>query len=158
MLRNLAASEQQRLLDCYNDTWRSGPVPESCRTAIVAPVLKDRKAAGNLSSHRLVSLTSAACKVMEAIALVRRDRVVRAHGFLADEQMGFRQHRYTADSIADIVSTLVEAKACGEAVHLVPPIDIKGAFDGLPHPVLQQALDLLDIKGNLRPFISSFLE
>nr|XP_050031042.1 uncharacterized protein LOC126527297 [Dermacentor andersoni] len=94
---------------------------------------------------------------MEAIALVRLDWVARARGFLADEQTGFRRRRCTADSIADVVSTLEEAKACGDAVLLVL-IDIKGAFDGLPHPVVQQALDLLGINGNLRRFISSFLE
>ncbi|XP_054933470.2 uncharacterized protein [Dermacentor andersoni] len=157
MLRNLAASEQQRLLDCYNDIWRSGQVPESWRTAIVAPILKAGKPAGNVSSYRPASLTSAACKVMEAIALVRLDWVARARGFLADEQTGFRRRRCTADSIADVVSTLEEAKACGDAMLLVL-IDIKGAFDGLPHPVVQQALDLLGINGNLRRFISSFLE
>ncbi|KAH7974775.1 hypothetical protein HPB49_019271 [Dermacentor silvarum] len=36
-------------------------------------------------------------------------------------------------------------------------IDVKGAFDGLPHAVVQQALDLLGIGGNLRRFLSSFL-
>ncbi|XP_075540141.1 uncharacterized protein LOC142575064 [Dermacentor variabilis] len=56
-----------------------------------------------------------------------------------------------------MVSTLEEAKACGHAVRLVL-IVIKGAFDGLPHPVFQQALDLLGINGILQRFISSFLE
>ncbi|XP_075526583.1 uncharacterized protein LOC142558319 [Dermacentor variabilis] len=107
--------------------------------------------------YRPVSFTSAACKVMEAIALVRLDWVARARGFLADEQTGFRWRRCTADSIADVVSMMEEAKSCGDAVLLVL-IDINGAFDGLPHPVVQQALDLLGINGNLRRFILSFLE
>nr|XP_050045999.1 uncharacterized protein LOC126542928 [Dermacentor andersoni] len=80
----------------------------------------------------------------------------RVHGFLVDEQTGFRWCRFTADSIADMVSTQQEAKVCGDAV--LVPIEIKGAFNGLPHPVLQQALDLLGINGNLRRFIWSFLE
>ncbi|XP_070387710.1 uncharacterized protein [Dermacentor albipictus] len=39
MLRNLATSEQLHLLDCLN-IWQSGQVPESWRTAYVAPILK----------------------------------------------------------------------------------------------------------------------
>ncbi|XP_037572358.2 uncharacterized protein LOC119454525 [Dermacentor silvarum] len=52
---------------------------------------------------------------------------------------------------------VISAKARGDIVLLVL-IDIKGAFDGLPHPVIQQALDLLGIGGNLRCFITSFLK
>ncbi|KAH7966340.1 hypothetical protein HPB49_015413 [Dermacentor silvarum] len=156
MLRNLATSEQRRLLDCYNNIWWSGQVPEAWRTAIVAPILKSNKPANELSSYRPVSLTSAACKVMEAIALARLEWVARACGFLADQQTGFRRRRCTADSIADVVSTLEDARASGDLAMLLL-IDVKGAFDGLPHAVVQQALDLLGIGGNLRRFLSSFL-
>ncbi|KAH7967421.1 hypothetical protein HPB49_024672 [Dermacentor silvarum] len=156
MLRNLATSEQRRLLDCYNNIWWSGQVPEAWRTAIVAPILKSNKPANELSSYRPVSLTSAACKVMEAIALARLEWVARACGFLADQQTGFRRRRCTADSIADVVSTLEDARASGDLAMLLL-IDVKGAFDGLPHAVVQQALDLLGIDGNLRRFLSSFL-
>ncbi|KAH7937580.1 hypothetical protein HPB49_013211 [Dermacentor silvarum] len=156
MLRNLATSEQRCLLDCYNNIWWSGQVPEAWRTAIVAPILKSNKPANELSSYRPVSLTSAACKVMEAIALARLEWVARACGFLADQQTGFRRRRCTADSIADVVSTLEDARASGDLAMLLL-IDVKGAFDGLPHAVVQQALDLLGIGGNLRRFLSSFL-
>ncbi|KAH7985247.1 hypothetical protein HPB49_026536 [Dermacentor silvarum] len=69
---------------------------------------------------------------------------------------GFRRRRCTADSIADVVSTLEDARASGDLAMLLL-IDVKGAFDGLPHAVVQQALDLLGIGGNLRRFLSSFL-
>ncbi|KAH7979743.1 hypothetical protein HPB49_010757 [Dermacentor silvarum] len=152
MLRNLATSEQRRLLDCYNNIWWSGQVPEAWRTAIVAPILKSYKPANELSSYRPVSLTSAACKVMEAIALARLEWVARACGFLADQQTGFRRRRCTADSIADVVSTLEDARASGDLAMLLL-IDVKGAFDGLPHAVVH----LLGIGGHLRRFLSSFL-
>ncbi|KAH7971238.1 hypothetical protein HPB49_020683 [Dermacentor silvarum] len=156
MLRNLATIEQRRLLDCYNKIWWSGQVPEAWRTAIGAPILKGKKPAGELSSCRPVSLTSAACKVMEAILLARLEWVARAYGFLAEQQTGFRRRRCTADSIADVVSTLEAARASGDLAMLLL-IDVKGAFDGLPHAVVEQALDLLGIGGNLRRFLSSFL-
>ncbi|KAH7974368.1 hypothetical protein HPB49_014533 [Dermacentor silvarum] len=56
----------------------------------------------------------------------------------------------------NVVSTLEDARASGDLAMLLL-IDVKGAFDGLPHAVVQQALDLLGIGGNLRRFLSSFL-
>ncbi|XP_072141274.1 uncharacterized protein [Dermacentor andersoni] len=132
MLRHLAASEQQRLLDCYNDIWRSGQVPETWRTVIVAPILKAGKPAGNVSSYQPVSLTSITCKVM----------------LWSD---------WTGWPVPMAFWPRSRAKACGDTLLLVL-VDIKGTFDGLPHPVVQQALDLLGINGNLRRFISSFLQ
>ncbi|KAH7975209.1 hypothetical protein HPB49_024946 [Dermacentor silvarum] len=93
---------------------------------------------------------------MEAIALARLEWVARACGFFADQQTGFQRRRCTADSIADVVSTLEDARASGDLAMLLR-IDVEGAFDGLPHAVVQQALDLLGIGGNLRRFLSSFL-
>nr|XP_050030535.1 uncharacterized protein LOC126526719 [Dermacentor andersoni] len=156
MLRNLAASEQQRLLECFSEIWQSGQVPEAWRRAIVAPMLKPRKPARELLSNLPVSLTSAACKVMEAMALARLHWVARARGFLADQQTGSRRRWCTADSIADMVSTLEDAKAGGDLVKLLL-IDVQGAFDSLAHAVFQQGLHLLGICGNLREFLSSFL-
>ncbi|XP_070384135.1 uncharacterized protein [Dermacentor albipictus] len=90
------------------------------------------------------------------MALARLDWVARARGFLPDQQTGFRRRRCTADSIADMVSTLEDAKAGGDLVMLLL-IDIQGAFESLPHAVVQQGLDLLGICGNLRGFLSPFL-
>ncbi|XP_070392586.1 uncharacterized protein [Dermacentor albipictus] len=119
MLRNLAASEQQRLLECFNEIWQPG-------------------------------------QVMDAMALARLDWVARARGFLVDKQTGFRGRRCTADSIADMVSTVEDAKAGGDLVMLLV-IDVQDALDSLPHTVVQQGLDLLGICGNLQEFLSSFL-
>ncbi|XP_049520588.1 malate dehydrogenase, cytoplasmic-like [Dermacentor silvarum] len=66
MLRNLAHPETDRLLDYFNDIWQSGCLPEARLMAVVVPVLKSRKSATALTSYRPVSLTSAACKVLES--------------------------------------------------------------------------------------------
>ncbi|KAH7980194.1 hypothetical protein HPB49_013730 [Dermacentor silvarum] len=150
MLRNLATSEQRRLLDCYNNIWWSGQVPEAWRTAIVAPILKSNKPANELSSYRPISLTSAACKVMARRALLWHG----SNGWPAPA--GSSRTSRQASGAEDVVSTLEDARASGDLAMLLL-IDVKGAFDGLPHAVVQQALDLLGIGGNLRRFLSSFL-
>ncbi|XP_050038256.1 uncharacterized protein [Dermacentor andersoni] len=115
MLCSLAASEQQRLFECFIEIWQSGQVPEAWRTAIVAPILKAKK-----NGYGIVVLS-------------------------IDQQTGFRQRRGTADSIADMVSTLQDAKADGDLAMLLL-IDVQGAFDSLPHAVVQQGLDLLGVQ------------
>ncbi|KAH7980943.1 hypothetical protein HPB49_020374 [Dermacentor silvarum] len=74
----------------------------------------------------------------------------------AEQQSGFRCYRCTADSIADVVATLEDAKACGDVAMLVL-LDVESAFDGLPHTVVEAAMDGLGIIGCLRGFVTAFL-
>ncbi|KAH7953807.1 hypothetical protein HPB49_012642 [Dermacentor silvarum] len=77
--------------------------------------------------------------------------------FFPEQQSGFRCYRCTADSIADVVATLEDAKACGDVAMLVL-LDVESAFDGLPHTVVEAAMDGLGIIGCLRGFVTAFLE
>ncbi|XP_037505979.1 uncharacterized protein LOC119382352 [Rhipicephalus sanguineus] len=145
-----------RLLGLYNDVWNTGELPESWRTAVVAPILKPRKKATALSSYRPVSLTSAACKVLERVALERMQWIADQLDFFPEQQTGFRRHRCTADSIADVVATLEDAKSCGDVAMLLL-LDVESAFDDLPHVVVEAAMFRLGISGCLRGFVSAVL-
>ncbi|KAK8781510.1 hypothetical protein V5799_017149 [Amblyomma americanum] len=157
MLRNLDTPERTRLLEAFNAIWGSATLPEDWLTAVVVPVLKPRKPSRLPSSYRPVSLTSAACKTMEAIALFRLTWIARVTNFLPEQLTGFRRGRCTADSIADLVSTLEDARHDGDAVMLVL-LDVKAAFDTLPHSVIHEALSRLGVTGPLLAFIQAFLQ
>ncbi|XP_037515483.1 uncharacterized protein LOC119391904 [Rhipicephalus sanguineus] len=156
MLRNLDGAGRQRLLEYYNNVWCTRVLPESWRTAVVAPILKPRRKTTALSSYRPVSLTSAPCKVMEKMALERLEWIADHLGFFPEQQTGFGRHRCTADSISDVVATLEDASSCGDVVMLLL-LDVESAFDGLPHVVVEAALDQLGINGSLRGFVTAFL-
>ncbi|XP_037521857.1 uncharacterized protein LOC119399114 [Rhipicephalus sanguineus] len=156
MLRNLARQQRERLLEQYNSIWSTGVLPDVWLTAVVVPLLKPRKPATAITSYRPVSLTSAACKVMERIALARLEWIATQLQFFAEQQTGFRRHRSTADSIADVVATLEDARGNGEVAMLLL-LDVQSAFDRLPHAAVEAALDSLGISGCLRAFISAFL-
>ncbi|XP_037508119.1 uncharacterized protein LOC119383914 [Rhipicephalus sanguineus] len=79
-----------------------------------------------------------------------------AEDFLPEQHTGFRRHRCTADCIADVVSTLENARSKGEVALLVL-LDVQSAFDGPPRAVIESALDALGITGHLRAFVSAFL-
>ncbi|KAK8787340.1 hypothetical protein V5799_022884 [Amblyomma americanum] len=110
MLRNLGDDHRASLLSSFNEVWRTGILPDEWRTALVVPVLKTGKPPSAISSYRPVSLTSVPGKVMEAMALERLSWVVHVTGHFPEQQSGFRHHRCTADSIADLVSALEDAK------------------------------------------------
>ncbi|XP_070385097.1 uncharacterized protein [Dermacentor albipictus] len=156
MLRNLQDAEQDRLLEYFNTIWSTEALPDSWLTAVVAPVLKPRKPAAAPSSYRPVSLTSAACKVMERIVLARMEWITAQVHYFPEQQTGFRRHRCTADSIADVAATLEDAKNSGDVAVLVL-LDVQSAFDSLPHEVIEGSLDNLGITGSLRRFVSAFL-
>nr|XP_050038242.1 uncharacterized protein LOC126535404 [Dermacentor andersoni] len=156
MLRNLAEPQRVRLLEQFNSSWSTGVLPESWLMAVVVPLLKRRNPATSLTSYRPVSLTSAACKLMEKMALSRLEWIAAELKYFAEQQSGFRQKRSTADSIADVVATLEDARGSGDVAMLLL-LDVQSAFDRLPHEVIEAALDCLGVTGCLRDFISAFL-
>lgn len=155
-LRNIDHSMMPRLLDAYNVVWRTGQLPPGWKEALVVPIQKPRKPATELSSYRPVSLTSAAGKAMEAMALRRLRWITTATNAFPPEQSGFRPSRCTFDSLADVVSTLEEAKFRGEYGILVL-LDVKSAFDSLPHASILDALRDLGVGGRMLSYVEGFL-
>ncbi|KAH6927115.1 hypothetical protein HPB50_026897 [Hyalomma asiaticum] len=63
------------------------------------------------SSEKPVSLTSATSKLMGPIALARLSWIAGVENILPEQQTSFRRRCCTVDSIADVVSTLEEARS-----------------------------------------------
>ncbi|XP_050025428.1 uncharacterized protein [Dermacentor andersoni] len=118
--------------------------------AVVVPLLKRRKPSTSLSSYRPVSLTFAACKVIEKMALSRLEWIAAQLKYFAEKQSGFRHKRSTADSIADVVTTLEDARGSGDVAMLLL-LDVQSAFDRLPHEVIEAALDCMLRRHGMSP-------
>ncbi|XP_072143096.1 uncharacterized protein [Dermacentor andersoni] len=110
MLRNLDKGVRCQLLGALNDLWQTGSLPETWLTVVVVPIRKPGQPTTAITSYRPLSLTSAACKLMETIALGRLNWIAGAVGCPPEQQTGFRRHRCTAGSIADVISTLEEVR------------------------------------------------
>ncbi|KAH7965275.1 hypothetical protein HPB49_005791 [Dermacentor silvarum] len=156
MLRNFDSDQLHHLLDAYNAVWRSGVIPREWSEAVVVPLLKNGKPPRDPASYRPVSLTSAAGKVLEAMALRRLEWIAAVLDILAAEQSGFRRLRASADSLADVVTTLEEAKHRGDASYLVL-LDVMSAFDQLPHATILDALCAMGVSGRLLAYVGAFL-
>ncbi|XP_077556747.1 LOW QUALITY PROTEIN: uncharacterized protein LOC144170656 [Haemaphysalis longicornis] len=155
-IRNLNEEQRSRLLDFYNQCWSSGTLPPQFGLQLVSPVLKKNKPPASFSSYRPISLTSAASKILESMALARLEWFARICGLNPEQQTWFRRHHSTMDSIADLVSTLEEAKE-NKAVAYVVFLDIRKAFDCLPHAAIHAAIRRYNISGNMRAYLEAFL-
>lgn len=156
MLRNLDAPQQALLLELYNRVWRTGVMLREWLVSLVRPILKAGKPTGDPASYRPISLTSAAGKLMETVALARLEWIADLRGAFREQQSGFRRHRNTADSLADVVSMLEQARHEREAAYLLL-LDMRSAFDSLPHPIIDAALGWLGVTGDLRRYVRAFL-
>ncbi|KAK8766157.1 hypothetical protein V5799_007062 [Amblyomma americanum] len=156
MLLNIDRGQRPALLAAYNEIWRSGDIPAEWRSAIVVPIHKKGKPQGVTSSYRPVSLTSSAGKILEAVALHRLEWIAAVREALSPEQSGFRAGRCTADCIAQVMSILEQAKAERQEAYLVL-LDVRSAFDMLPHEVIMDALRWLGVSARLLRYVEAFL-
>lgn len=69
---------------------------------------------------------------MKRVVQQRLSWMLKTVGVYPDEMTGFRQHRSTADSISDLVTSLDDVRATRHPAYMVL-LDIHCAFDALPH-------------------------
>ena len=71
MLLHLGPCSKKKLLQLFNDGWRTGTVPQVWREAIMIPILKRSKDKSQAESYRPISLTSCVGKLMERLINTR---------------------------------------------------------------------------------------
>lgn len=76
---------------------------------------------------------------------------------LPDQLSGFRRHRCTADAFCDIVSALEGARATVQVMYCVF-LDIRKAFDALPHDTVLHELSNFVISGRAYNYICGVLQ
>lgn len=155
-LRNLSISHRKALLKFINHIWRTAEIPTSWLTSVVIPIRKPGKSVDRIDSYRPISLTSCVGKLMERLVLARLTWLFESKGALPNQLCGFRRGRCTFDAIADLASTLEEARATHQTVYCVF-LDICKAFDSLPHHTILHQLARYGIAGRTYNYISAFL-
>ena len=65
MLEHLGTKANSKLLRIFNNNWKTGHVPQSCREADKVPIHKKGKDQANADSYCPISLTSCVSKLME---------------------------------------------------------------------------------------------
>ncbi|UYV81183.1 hypothetical protein LAZ67_20000247 [Cordylochernes scorpioides] len=107
MISNLGKNGKERLLDIFNNSWKTGKLPQDWKTATIIPIKKLDKSADDPKNYRPISLTSICCKLMEKIILRRLTYHLDTKNLLPEEQYGFRKGHGTIDQLLFFTQKLI---------------------------------------------------
>ena len=99
MLLHLGPHSKKKLLQLFNDGWRTGTVPQVGRELIMIPILNRGKDKSKADNYRPVSLTSCVGKLVESLINTRLMWHLEDKKHITSQQADFRQDRYTEDQI-----------------------------------------------------------
>ena len=130
----------------FQQSYNTGTVPTEWKYALATPIHKsgDKCDPGN---YRPISLTCICSKLMEHIVLSHISKHVAANNILVDEQHGFRQKLSTTTQLISATHDWAHTlQRRGQTDDIF--LDLKKAFDRVPHCHLQIKLEYYGIKGN----------
>ncbi|KAM7289011.1 uncharacterized protein ISCGN_029148 [Ixodes scapularis] len=156
MLRNLPDQSKEEYLKEINNVWATGKLPEEWKHSSVVPIPKPGKDKGSITNYRPISLTSCTCKVMERMVLKRIEWFLETTGGFHATQTGFRPGLGTQESLMLISKDIIKKKK--KMIRTIVAIDVKKAFDSVPHAAVIGEAQSLGISGRPLNFIRSFLE
>ena len=105
-LKALGPRAKVELLSIFNQSFDDASVPQMWRRAIILPLLKAGKPAGQIASFRPVSLTSCVVKTMERMVSDRLYEIVETRNMFSPLQAGFRRGRSCEDQIMKMVQAI----------------------------------------------------
>ena len=155
MLIHLGPKSKKKLLQLFNDGWRTGTVPQIWREAIMIPVHKAGKDKRKAENYRPISLTSCIGKLMERLINTRLMWHLEKKQHIKPEQAAFRPNRSTEDQVA-YVSQAIEDAFQDKKHALVVWIDLEKAFDKVWREGLKQKLRHCGVGGRMYKWIGQY--
>ena len=154
-LKETAAEIAPLLTHLFQQSLRSGSLPNNWKKALVTPIFKKGEKT-DPKNYRPVSLTSAACKIMEHVVVSHIMKHLQSYNILTDTQYGFRSQHSCESQLLIIIDDL--ARALNNRLQIDCGIlDFAKAFDKVPHLRLLHKLEFYGIRGHLLGLIRSFL-
>ncbi|UYV69858.1 hypothetical protein LAZ67_7000980 [Cordylochernes scorpioides] len=130
MISNLGKNGKEKLLDIFNNSWKTGKLPQDWKTATIIPIKKLDKSADDPKNYRPISLTSICCKLMEKIILRRLTYHLDTRNLLPKEQYGFRKGHGTIDQLLYFTQKVKDAQNRKPTSHTIAAfLDLTQAFD-----------------------------
>ncbi|UYV71800.1 hypothetical protein LAZ67_9000451, partial [Cordylochernes scorpioides] len=130
MISNLGKNGKEKLLDIFNNSWKTGKLPQDWKTATIIPIKKLDKSADDPKNYRPISLTSICCKLMEKIILRRLTYHLDTRNLLPKEQYGFRKGHGTIDQLLFFTQKVKDAQNRKPTNHTIAAfLDLTQAFD-----------------------------
>ena len=143
MLQQLVSVIKLPMTFVFNKSIVSGVFPDLMKIAKILPLFKN--AERNIcDNYRPISLLPVLSKVLEKHVYQALVRHLGDNNILFAKQFGFRKHHSTTDAIMSLVGEALKAFDRGMMV-LSVFVDLKKAFDTVPHGLLISKLQLMGV-------------
>ena len=156
MLKNLAPSGKQFLLEILNKIFSTGKMPKAWKLAHVIPIPKEGKDPLKPDSYRPIALTSCICKLFERILNRRLVRYLANKKLITEAQAGFMKGKNTIDNLIGLESEIHESFLRNEYLMTVF-FDLAKAYDTCWRYLIVEELHNSGMRGNLPNLIVDFL-
>ena len=153
----LGPHSKKKLLQLFNDGWRTGTVPQVWRDAIMIPLLKkgeDKLKADD--SYRPISLTSYVGKLMEQLINIRLMWHLEEKKHITPGQAAFRQDQSAEDQITYIFQAIEDAFQ-DKKYTLAVWTDLEKAFDMVWKEGLKSKLHQCSVAGQMYKWTGQYM-
>ena len=132
-----------------------GIFPNKLKTAKVIPIFK-KGSTDLLNNYRPISLLTSISKLFERIIYNRLLSFLERNKTIVSSQYGFRHNRSTTHPILDLITSCFDNINSKQYTTLLF-LDIRKAFDSVPHSKLIKKLEHYGIRGVANSLLKSYL-
>ena len=160
MIKRLGPRAKLFILDLFNNCWTGEePLPQTWRTAIIKPILKEGKDPKKTVSYRPISLTSCLGKLLEKIVANRLSLFLETNKLLNPNQAGFRQNRNTSDQVLRVVQTATDQihDRKETSLTLLTFFDYEKAYDKVWREGLLEKMMAMGVPWRFTKYVRGFL-
>jgi hypothetical protein len=143
------------LAHVFNLSLQSGIFPDKLKTSRVIPIFKSGDSTVP-DNYRPISLISAFGKILEKVVALELKNHLECNNLIYQKQFGFQKGLSTEHNLVHLVNYV--SKALNDNTFCVGIfLDIKKAFDVVPHDLLVQKLNKMGIDNNELAWFKSYL-
>ncbi|XP_035736366.1 uncharacterized protein LOC118447925 [Vespa mandarinia] len=144
IIKVVAQSHPELLLNMYNTCLRGVIFAASWKKARLVLISKGRGPIGAASSYRPICMLDTAGKLLEKLLRSRLHAVMKAAGYLASLQYGFRSGLFTIHAIQEVVTAAKMMERHNDRTRplcLMATLDVRNAFNSVRWDLIREALE-----------------